>query len=169
MFILYATVHSGRGARFVSSDYMRDHVFRMRHPDLEALFQKWQVPPSLSLSLSLSLSTFFRPMTAFVSAASGIHRPRRPTDAAIAGGPPGCGPVPRPTRCDRLGLFQNLTHASPVRVVQGGDPDVVDVAWHVPYDDGKPRETCQPPDTWLCLQPSLATTLLEHVRRRQSH
>ena len=54
MFILYATVHSGRGARFVSSDYMRDHVFRMRHPDLEALFQKWQVPPSLSLSLSLS-------------------------------------------------------------------------------------------------------------------
>lgn len=127
VFILYATVHSGRGARFVSSDYMRDHVFRMRHPDLEALFQKWQRSSQLHLEYI--------------------------------------------DRDGRLTLRSPVAHlvAAQCHAPQGGDPDVVDVAWHVPYDDGKPRETCQPPDTWLCLQPSLATTLLEHVRRRQSH
>nr|CAG4650446.1 EOG090X0CGF [Sida crystallina] len=58
LFILYATLYSGRGARFVSSDIMRDHLFQLHDIELEKIFRNWRRSSQLMVLPSESSTSF---------------------------------------------------------------------------------------------------------------
>ncbi|XP_064085863.1 mitochondrial ribonuclease P catalytic subunit-like isoform X2 [Macrobrachium nipponense] len=41
-FFIYAALQSGLGTQFVSSDFLRDHLYRLRDPQLRETFRVWQ-------------------------------------------------------------------------------------------------------------------------------
>lgn len=48
-FMLYATLHSGKKAQFLSEDIMRDHLFRLGDHDLRTFFRRWQRSSQLQI------------------------------------------------------------------------------------------------------------------------
>ncbi|XP_071541595.1 LOW QUALITY PROTEIN: mitochondrial ribonuclease P catalytic subunit [Panulirus ornatus] len=97
-FFIYAALQSGLGTKVISSDMLRDHLFRLGEAPLRDTFRRWQRMHQIMA-------------------------------------------VSAPTQ------VQIINPAAFSTTAQGGDH-----GWHIPYDDGSPRQSYELPKTWLCLQ-----------------
>lgn len=121
-FFLYAALQSGLSSKFITSDMLRDHLWRLKDRHLQDTFRRWQ-----------------RTHQVMVCSTGGRARLLYPAKFST---------VAQQQLLDQHEQEQN--HRSSQS--QARFPST----WHVPYDDGQPRQSYELPLTWLCLHPTLA-------------
>lgn len=62
-FMIWATLKSGPGAKFISKDLLRNHSFRLKDPELARLFKRWRLSSQLGVSIDCRGAVTLDPFT----------------------------------------------------------------------------------------------------------